>query len=632
MAAKLVAEEGILKGLVLSLDNGVEWVIGRDPQESQLLVEDPSASRKHLLCRSTPEGITIENLSMTNPVQVNEEEINGPYTLRQGDTVTIGSGIFRFYNDATAQINHQTSQEEADAVRMVAKENASEEKKEKEAAMDERRNTLFDEESEEQADVLAEINLDFLDTARWLLKVIAGPNNGAEFSMQSDTSYVIGTDPTTCDIVFNDVSVSRQHARLTISKEEQLLIEDLKSRNGTLIDGKKVTSAQALEPNALVSIGTTTFVVFDRENERNTIISPLLPAIVKVLQKEEEKKEVVESKQEQEQRLQREKEQREREEREKLEAEEAEKKRRERGRVAFGTLIIVAIISGLLVIVGLGTVSLFKSQPIEITRVDIDKSLETALAPYPSIKWSFNKSTGRLLLVGHVLTAVDRNQLLYTLQTMPFITSLDYDNVIVDEYIWQEANQILAKNPSSRSITVHSPSPGRFVMTGYLRTRKQAEELSDYMNQNFPYLDLLEKRIIVEEDLVAQIAVALQESGFRDILVKVNNGEVNLSGNIPFGQKNALDQVIGKIKNITGVRTVNNLVAELPTEEAIINISDNYRITGSSTDSLGNINVVIKGRILSKDDNLDGMKIIKIDSGSIFLEKEGSKYRIDYNH
>lgn len=636
MAARFVAEEGILKGLVLSLENGSEWIIGRDPELSQLLVEDPAASRRHVLCRITTAGTVIENLSETNPVQVNEEPINGPQLLHQGDSVSIGNSIFRFYSDLTAHVDDTSeglvtpSLTDIDGKEINNESREVLPKIEGKEEMKSRHDTLFDEENTDTSGVLAEVNLDLLDTGRWLLKVIAGPNNGAEFAMQSDTSYVIGTDPASCDIVFQDVSVSRQHVRLTISKEDTLTIEDLKSRNGTLLDGKTLEGRQHLEPNALVAIGTTTFVVFDREHERHTIISPLLPAIVKVLQKEEDKKEA-ETKEETQARLLRERQQREEEERTRYEKEQAEIKRREKSRIMFGTLIIVSIISGLLIVAGMGTTLLFRSVPVESPKVDIDQTLATTLATYPSIKYSYNKTTGRLLLVGHVLSAVDRNQLLYNLQTFPFITKIDADNVIIDEYIWQEANQALAKSANWKGVTIHSPSPGRFVMTGYLRSRKQAEELNEYMNQNFPYIDLLEKRIVVEEEVVARIAVILQENGFRDILVKVNNGDVTLTGNIPFGQRAGFDQAIASIKEISGVRNINNLVAELPTEEAVVNLSENYRVTGSSTTGGGNISVVLKGKILSKNDVLDGMRITQITQSTIFLEKEGTKYRIDYN-
>ncbi len=50
--------------------------------------------------------------------------------------------------------------------------------------------------------------------------------------MQAGNNYVIGTDPQTCDIVFHDTSVSRQHARISVTPEDTLFIEvtDCKSR------------------------------------------------------------------------------------------------------------------------------------------------------------------------------------------------------------------------------------------------------------------------------------------------------------------------------------------------------------------------------------------------------------------
>ena len=44
MVGKLVIEEGDLKGLSLSLEEGNTWTIGRDPDECQLVIEDPLVS------------------------------------------------------------------------------------------------------------------------------------------------------------------------------------------------------------------------------------------------------------------------------------------------------------------------------------------------------------------------------------------------------------------------------------------------------------------------------------------------------------------------------------------------------------------------------------------------------------
>lgn len=617
MAAKLIAEEGILKGLVLSMEGGNQWIIGRDPDACQLLVEDPSASRRHLICRTTPQGIVIENLSSTNPIHVNEEEVKEPRLLHHGDTVTIGTGTFRFYNDIAAHVDHIPT-------------NANPTKEQGEENMQERHDTIFDEnDSQEEKVTLAEINLDLMDVSPWLLKVVSGPNSGAEFSMQPETSYVIGTDPATCDIVFNDVSVSRQHARLSIGKESQLMIEDLKSRNGVAIEGKTIQGKQPLSPNTLVSVGTTTFIVYDREGERQTIISPLLPAIVKVLQQEEEKK------------LEENKKTKIAQETEKEETKTppvlspsvevtSDVQKKERSLFSFGTLIFITIISGVFIVVGMGTAMLFKGEQIESPRIDVNQELANVLAPYPNVQQSFNKTTGRLLLVGHVLTAVDRNELLYNLQTLPFVRMVD-DNIIIDEYIWQETNQVLSKNPNWKGVSIHAPTAGHFVITGYLQTRKQSEQLFDYLSQNFAYLDLLEKRIVVEEDVVTQVNAYLQDSGLHDIVVKMNNGEVALSGNILSNQHQELDRLFDTVKAIPGVRSVKNLVTELPTEEAVLNITQSYPVTGSSTQKNGNINVVIRGKFLSKNDVLDGMIIKDIQPNAIYLEKDQVKYRIDYN-
>jgi len=155
---------------------------------------------------------------------------------------------------------------------------------------DQPNHSIFDEEPSDKHK-LAEINFGILETGRWLLKVISGPNNGAEFSMQAGNSYIIGTDPNACDIVFHDTSVSRQHTRITVNSDDTLLVEDLKSRNGTLVDGERLQGKSPLPSNTLVALGTSSFVIFDREGEMQTIISPLMPSIVKTLQADEAKKE-----------------------------------------------------------------------------------------------------------------------------------------------------------------------------------------------------------------------------------------------------------------------------------------------------------------------------------------------------
>lgn len=606
MVAKLVAEEGDLKGLNLTLEDGDIWVIGRDPDACQLVIQDPLVSRRHFIARRTPEGITVENLSSTTPIQVNDEDIgNQPRLLQQGDTVKVGNSLFRYYEDASAHILGEEELLQKSPVATPERSLIPDEKYE-----DSAEDTIFD---EEENAPLAEINFGLVETGRWLMKVIGGPNNGAEFHMQSGYSYVLGTDPHSCDIVFHDTSVSRQHAKITVTAEDTLLIEDLKSRNGVLVGGSPLDGKQSLEPNVIVTLGTTSFVVYDREGEMQTIISPLLPSIVKVLQQEEKPR-----------------------------VEEVE--RPPQPEVAptplpeihippknghhFGPLILLAVIIGLFVLAGMGASALFKAAPIEVTpQRNTTELIQQALQPFPAIRYTYQKATNGLLLIGHVATAGEKNQLLYNLQGLKL--SIDDSGIIIDEYVWQEVNSILAKNPAWKGITIHSPKAGQFVLSGYLQTRKQAEQLSDYISLNFPYLDLLKRQVIVEEDVLNQINAWIQDTGLRNVTAKMSNGEISLSGNAPGDKLDSVNQLIAKVKDIPGVRIVNNYIRTQAPEMGIINLSDRYHVTGESR--VGNkYTVVINGRILSEGDNLDGMEIKKITPDTVLLEKEGTKYRIDY--
>lgn len=594
MPEKLVAEEGLLKELVLSFEEGEQWVIGRDPDACQLLVEDPAASRKHLLCRRTPEGILIENLSSTNPTQVNGEEIPESYLLRQGDVVKIGDTVFRFYGQPDVQLEESSPEPEV------------------EEPIEEKYRPTVLAGDKTKAPPAVEVNFDLLDTGRWLLKVISGPNTGAEFSMQTGNSYVIGTDPNSCDVVFYDTSVSRQHAKITVDKDDALTIEDLKSRNGTRIEGELISTKQPLANNAVVSTGTTSFVVYDREGEMQTIISPLLPSIVKVLQKEDQ---------------------------------EAQKAAEVAPPAAvaptpppppaktshtFGMFILTAIIIGLFTITGIALQTLFKQETVvEKQEVNPDKDIAAALSAFPNVKFSFNKTTGRLFLVGHVLTSSDHNQLVYNLQGLPYIHDIDDSGVIIDEYVWTEANQVLSKNPAWKGVTVHSPEAGRFVVSGYLQTRMQAEQVWDYLTRNFPYIDLLDNKIIVEEDIIGVASSALLSQGFNTVKVSISNGELTFSGNIQKGRKQALDALLEQFKSTPGVRLVRNVVVEKAPSEAVINISDQYVVSGTSVADGGKLNVIINGRIVTEGDILDGMRITDIQPTYVLLEKEGTTYRID---
>lgn len=652
MAARLVSEEGDLKGLVLPLENEERWIIGRDPDECQLVIHDPLVSRQHATAYMGPEGIYIQNLSETNPIQINDEEIGDePYLLRQGDTVKFGNELFRYYVDADAHIldeefpsgieqffeeeenEPEPSSPETEPAAAHAESSMPPEepiKKEEppipheksELTLDKTFDTVLNEDEDEFAP-LAEIDFGLTETGRWLIKVVSGPNNGAEFYMQTGSSYFIGTDPNTCDIVFHDTSVSRQHAKISISPDDELTIQDMKSRNGVLISGSQITDQEFLLPGNIVTLGTTSFIVYDREGDMQTIISPLLPAILKVLQGAEKPAE------------------------EPVHAKEAYVPAVPEPVIPeepvptppppkpqtshLGGYILVAMIIGLLLVVGIGTTALFRSEPVKSTvNENADELIQNAIAPYqPAVKYAYNKATGGLLLIGHVSTAAEKNQLLYSLHNLPFIKTVDDSGLVVDEGVWREINSILARNAAWKGISINSPAAGKFVLSGTLQTRKQAEQLSDYIGINFPYLDLLERRVVVEEEVVNQIRGWLLNTGLSDVDAKMANGEVTLTGSASTDQANQIPGLIEKIKSIPGVRVVSNFIEVKSAEMGIVNLSSQYQITGS-TKVRDKYTVVINGKILSEGDYLDNMLITSITPNAVFLEKDSVKYRIDY--
>ena len=73
---QFLAQEGPLKGLILNFDEGTEWIVGRDPDQADIILEDNTVSRKHALIYKTADGLFIKNLSTTNPVEVNEDVMN----------------------------------------------------------------------------------------------------------------------------------------------------------------------------------------------------------------------------------------------------------------------------------------------------------------------------------------------------------------------------------------------------------------------------------------------------------------------------------------------------------------------------------------------------------------------------
>jgi len=84
-----------------------------------------------------------------------------------------------------------------------------------------------------------------------VLSVESGPQQGERITVMLPCT--IGRKD--CDLILDDRLISRRHAELKIV-EDELVIEDLASTNGTKVNGKTVTNTRLI-PNDLISIGPT---------------------------------------------------------------------------------------------------------------------------------------------------------------------------------------------------------------------------------------------------------------------------------------------------------------------------------------------------------------------------------------
>ncbi len=645
MGAEFIVEKGALKGLIFALEKGEEWIMGRDPAQCDIVIEDAKVARKQLICRKIPEGYLIENLSQADPVLVNDRPITQPTLLKNEDRVTVGETVFRFYLERVVEgygfgVEPHTPREEtpppSEEEEIVPREEIPLPPEEEEVAPQEEmplspeeeevapqeemppppeeevapeeegRETIFEE--IEMAE-LPEVTIDLTPAIRFLIKVIAGPNTGAEFALELDRDYLIGTDTVRCDVVFNDLSVSREHARIVVSREGSITIEDLKSRNGVIVDGERIADKKTLSANAVIGLGTSAFFLIDREAPAETIVAPVFE-----VPSEEEKEEVREE--------------------EVVVAKAPEEKKPAKPFISTGALILALIVGGFAVLLGIGMVSLFQEKAIEKPKIDYLAEIQAAIKNFPSVNFTYNEASKKLFLIGHVRTGIERSELLYKLQGLTFIKAVE-DNIVNDEAVWQEMNILISKNPNFKGVSLHSPEPGIFVLNGYLENEKQAADLTDYMNVHFNYLSLLNNLVVVEQRVVEEVTSRLLQHFYGAITVGFSNGELQLTGYISSTQTDEYEKLVSDFSQIHGVRSVKNFVVSVSPEKGVIDLNrrypGRYLVTGYSRHGDMNVNVVINGKILTRGDRLDDMTITSIQPNTIFLEKNLLKYKIEYN-
>lgn len=201
-------------------------LLGRE-RDNDILLETDLASRYHAELRLERGRAYLLDRGSMNGTAVNGQKIWGLVPLQDGDLLEIGGQRFR-YTDLHPQANPP-------AGAATKSERASDEHDADTAALP----------------ALAAQSPRPAVTAGQLL-LSSGPGAGQGFALNK-ALLTIGRG-SECDVVIPDVSISRKHAQI-LRQETGWYVQDLGSRNGTAINGQRLSAPGRLEDGDTLTVG-----------------------------------------------------------------------------------------------------------------------------------------------------------------------------------------------------------------------------------------------------------------------------------------------------------------------------------------------------------------------------------------
>src|SRR4051794_38018331 len=88
------------------------------------------------------------------------------------------------------------------------------------------------------------------------LRIVGGAMQGQEIPLDND--FTVGRGEQGSGSLAGDTEISRQHARFRRLDSGQVMVEDLGSTNGTLVNGTRIGGPYVLSPGDRVTVGKTT--------------------------------------------------------------------------------------------------------------------------------------------------------------------------------------------------------------------------------------------------------------------------------------------------------------------------------------------------------------------------------------
>lgn len=203
--------------------------IGRD-QNNDIQIPLSTVSRNHARIVQEGREWLVEDLQSTHGTKHNGRPLGagGKRVLRTGDVIDLIHCQLTFSESAAARAPAAADRTEALARKMVE-------------------------------EVLASMGK---DDEQPYLRVMNGPEEGRKFIIGVDVSECIIGRGDGCDFQINDVNISRQHA--TIRRDwNDITIEDMGSKNGVLINGRKIGKPTSMRDADEISLGAVQIAFID---------------------------------------------------------------------------------------------------------------------------------------------------------------------------------------------------------------------------------------------------------------------------------------------------------------------------------------------------------------------------------
>jgi putative serine protease PepD len=215
-------------------------IIGRQP-ECTIQVDDTRVSRQHARVEVTPGGVLVSDLGSQNGTFLNEKKLTAPAILKHGDRLRVGRSVFVFKAAPRVVPPPAPAPAEVKAAAPV----------EVKAAVPAEIKAVV-----EPPPPAPEVREG--ETKMWQnvspMALVRG--DGAEFGLNSDMQ--LGRDPGNAIVLEKDKSASGNHARLQLVNGE-VILTDLKSSNGTWVNGKRIAQPQLLRHGDRIRVGNTIF-------------------------------------------------------------------------------------------------------------------------------------------------------------------------------------------------------------------------------------------------------------------------------------------------------------------------------------------------------------------------------------